>query len=274
MFEDPDDPADSQESGGRPMSLLGAVLWMIGAHLIAMWVTLLASWMFGRVYDLMVGVVCQAAGYFLALYAMLRVHAPEARIRDFIGFSRTSLVFIAIAPLVGIAAQFPGSWLQDQLYAWFPRETADLGPLDLFFQLSFPRRVAIAAAATFLGPVAEEVVFRGAAFTSVLNRHRPAAVIGVTALAFALIHPEVRDLPILIAMGLILGHLRWASGSLLPPILLHVAFNAVPFFYLLPAASRPAEEPTPLVHAAVGLAVVLAGVGLAHLAALRRARRE
>lgn len=252
------------------MSLLGAVMWMIGAHLIAMWVTLIVMWLFGRQTDLMVGVVCQAVGYLLALYAMLRLHAPSRRIRDFVGFRAPSLVFLLVAPLVGIAAQYPGSWAQEQIYALFPRESAGIGPLDLFFDLSFARRVAIAVAATVLGPIAEELVFRGATFTSIIDRHRPAVVIAVTAAAFTLIHSEPRDLPILFVMGLILGHLRWASGSLLPPILLHMAFNAVPFAYLLQVESMPPDEPTPGFQALAGLAVVVACVASTALSGRRR----
>ena len=247
------------------MTLLGAALWMMGAHLASQWVTLIVMWLFGRVHDLMILIVCQAVGYLLVLYAMLRVHAPKSRIRDFVGLRPTSIAFVVMAPIVGVAAQYPGSFAQEHLMRWFPSESADLGFLDVFFGLTFPRRVAIATAATLLGPIAEELIFRGAAFTSILARHRAMAVVVVTSVGFAVIHPDLRDVPILLVMGLILGHLRWASGSLLPPILLHVAFNAVPFAYLLPVDSMPPDERTPLLHALVGLAAVVACVAASHV---------
>jgi membrane protease YdiL (CAAX protease family) len=45
-------------------------------------------------------------------------------------------------------------------------------------------------------------------------------------------------------LGILLGYLRSSSGSLLPPILLHMGFNAVPFFDLF-GSERPAAGQEP-----------------------------
>lgn len=88
-----------------------------------------------------------------------------------------------------------------------------------------------AYAANFLvlavvGPVVEELLFRGAGF-SLLTRFGPAVAVGAVGLAFGLVHGLVEGLPILVAFGIGLTYLRSRTGSVYPGILLHVAFNAL-----------------------------------------------
>ncbi|MCX7702203.1 MAG: CPBP family intramembrane metalloprotease, partial [Gemmataceae bacterium] len=89
--------------------------------------------------------------------------------------------------------------------------------------------------------VVEELFFRGFLFNALLRHVRPGAVIVVTAILFGLFHifpggflAIERLLPSTL-MGLILGWVRWPSGSVLPGALLHLAHNGL----LLSAALFP-----------------------------------
>ncbi|HET7232121.1 MAG TPA: CPBP family intramembrane glutamic endopeptidase [Longimicrobium sp.] len=86
--------------------------------------------------------------------------------------------------------------------------------------------LAAGIATLLLGPLVEEVGYRGwiqGRFTRLLGVW-PALVI--TALVFAATHGRPRALPVLLATALVFGAARRLSGSLWLPIVLHVAANA------------------------------------------------
>lgn len=78
---------------------------------------------------------------------------------------------------------------------------------------------------TAVGPIVEELTFRGLGFT-LLQRYGDVVAVLVVGIAFGLVHGLVGGLPILVAFGLGLAYLRSRTRSLYPPILLHAAFNA------------------------------------------------
>lgn len=86
--------------------------------------------------------------------------------------------------------------------------------------------LANAVVIAVLVPIVEESLTRGLGFHLLAPHGRRAAVVG-TAIAFALAHGAVVDLPWVLATGLGLGYLRARSGSLYPCLLLHGAVNAV-----------------------------------------------
>jgi ABC-2 type transport system permease protein/sodium transport system permease protein len=136
--------------------------------------------------------------------------------------------------------------------------------------------------------VMEELFFRGFLFSALLGEQRQAgaatATIGSAAL-FALFHVlvpgglSVERLVSSLVMGLVLGWLAYASGSVVPGVLLHALHNSL---LLLLAYHEPqlirtgwlaqAQEHVPgWLLAASGMGVV---VGLGWLAWLTRTRRR
>jgi hypothetical protein len=117
-----------------------------------------------------------------------------------------------------------------------------------------------------LPAVGEELVLRGALLSSLVAflpprwpAAGPAIAVLATATAFALIHDPLR-LVFAFALGVALGALRLATGSLVPPIVAHATLNALTFF-VAPLVDDPslAYEPRP----ALGLACLAAGTALA-----------
>jgi membrane protease YdiL (CAAX protease family) len=76
-----------------------------------------------------------------------------------------------------------------------------------------------------VGPIVEELTFRGLGYSLLLPFGWVAAVVAV-GVAFGLVHGLVGGLPILVAFGCGLAYLRSRTGSIYPPILLHAGFNA------------------------------------------------
>ena len=84
-------------------------------------------------------------------------------------------------------------------------------------------------AVVVLTPVGEEILFRGFLFRGWLRSPRDAfAVIVITSLLWALIHVQYDWYTIgqIFIFGLLLGWMRWASGSTILTILLHALINS------------------------------------------------
>lgn len=77
-----------------------------------------------------------------------------------------------------------------------------------------------------VAPIVEETTYRGLGFAALNSVLGSSAAILVTGLAFGLSHGLVVALPVLSLFGAILAALRWRTGSLYPPIILHALFNA------------------------------------------------
>lgn len=77
-----------------------------------------------------------------------------------------------------------------------------------------------------LTPIAEELFFRGALMGCMMLRRFPRwAVILLPALLFAVMHLNPMGMLQIFFLALLLGYLRWASGSLWPSVGLHICNN-------------------------------------------------
>jgi membrane protease YdiL (CAAX protease family) len=89
--------------------------------------------------------------------------------------------------------------------------------------LAFASNAAVVA---LVGPVVEELLFRGLGYTLVGAFYGTVAAVVVTALAFAAAHGLLAGLPVLFAFGVAVALLRRATASVYPSIVLHCLFNA------------------------------------------------
>jgi len=86
--------------------------------------------------------------------------------------------------------------------------------------------IANAIAIAVFVPIVEEAACRGLGFRLLEAYGQPVAIVG-TAIAFALAHGAVTDLPWVLVTGLGLGYLRSRSRSLYPCVGLHAFVNGV-----------------------------------------------
>ena len=84
-----------------------------------------------------------------------------------------------------------------------------------------------------IAPIAEEILFRGLIFGALQKWLQPGWVICWTSLLFAIAHLELIGLVPLIALGAILGWVRFRTGSIGLSILLHAANNCLATFALM-----------------------------------------
>jgi membrane protease YdiL (CAAX protease family) len=83
-----------------------------------------------------------------------------------------------------------------------------------------------ALALALVGPIVEELTFRGLGFRLLERYGRTSAIVGI-GIAFGLWHGLIEAFPVLAAFGVGLAYLRARTGSLYPCIALHALFNGV-----------------------------------------------
>jgi uncharacterized protein len=83
-----------------------------------------------------------------------------------------------------------------------------------------------AVVTALLGPLVEELLFRGVGYYLLVQFGHWAAIV-VTGIAFALTHGIAVGLPIFFIIGVGLGYIRSRTESIYPAVLLHAAFNGI-----------------------------------------------
>jgi membrane protease YdiL (CAAX protease family) len=216
----------------------------MGIHLSFWWmVMLVGSVKESSSRDLISQLFCQVIAYGLGLFLLLRAKAPNAKIRDFISLRATNPWFFPLALMLGIAAWPLAAQLHGYIHELWPQDTNEYDFVTLFYEVSMSQRVLIALGVTAVGPLLEEVLFRGAIFGPMRKMYEPLQVVLLTALYFALAHIlQPRGVLPIFLIGILLGYLRVASGSMLPSAMLHMSFNAVPFIDLFSRDTPPTSD--------------------------------
>lgn len=154
---------------------------------------------------------------------------PEGAVPG-LGFAparRWAFGFAALA--IGLMMPFVGGALTE----WLARGhmvSQDIKQLGA--NTSLMLRIPLAIVVTTMGPLVEELLFRGVLLSAVSRRVGSAGAIVITALLFAVVHlPDLSFLwyavPNLVLLGLALGWLRVQSASIWPAVLAHGLNNAL-----------------------------------------------
>jgi len=147
----------------------------------------------------------------------------------------------------------------------FPRSGAELEDDAELFTGGIVSLITLCVVAPFV----EEMLFRGVFLRAFLGLYSPALAIVLSALLFGFAHLNIHQFVIASALGLVLGWLYYATGSLWPSIVGHAAYNGGIYAYArsFPDAGAgvlggfPLHDPSTLV-----IALVAFGFGLVSLA--------
>jgi len=104
-----------------------------------------------------------------------------------------------------------------------PQGMRDLGRTLRADGALLPALLALA----LLAPAVEELVFRGLLFGWLEGRWGGRVALVTSTLVFAAAHLEPMHVAMILPLGFVLGWMRLRSGSLLPPLIAHVANNAI-----------------------------------------------
>ena len=135
--------------------------------------------------------------------------------------------FLLLAAVIGVAAPLVGGWLTHWLAQGHP-VTQNISQLGESTPLGW--RVPLVLLVVSLGPLVEELLFRGVLLSALLQRWGSVAAVGLSSLVFALAHLpgldwQVFALPDLFLLALALAWLRLRSGSIWPSVVGHGANN-------------------------------------------------
>lgn len=254
LFNDDDadrEPPEEERWPSHPLSIPFAILWFFVAGMGAV----LALKVTTRIrdsasFDIVNAVACQALAYVACLAVMVRVHAPTRPLADAVGLRSTHWLLYPVAALLGASLQVPADWLELVVTRVWPIPAADLeDQLQMLSMTSPLQRVMVPIVAVCVGPLVEELFYRGMMQTG-LRRHTTSVTAVVTvAILFAAAHVTPQLLPVYAAVGAVLSILRATSGSVLPSLVAHMFFNAVAVVSLMVAGPSAALQSTPLPRA-------------------------
>ena len=136
--------------------------------------------------------------------------------------------------LLLVAWAMPTAALVGALLVWIvagDRESVTLRAISrLIAAQDTPAGILAMAAMVVLAPaIAEELFFRGWMQRRLERAVGPALAIGLSSLAFGLMHLDVVQSVAVLPASVLLGYVTWRTGSLWPAMLGHAAFNALGF---------------------------------------------
>lgn len=162
-----------------------------------------------------------------AIGQVLLVAVPLAVLRGVgmplaaVGLRRArALRHYAAALLFGASAWYLNMWLVHAL----PIRGEDTQLVQL---VDRPSTAVVLLVVAVAPAVCEEVLFRGVLVRGLATRFYPAIAVLAGALVFALYHLRVVQLVPTFTLGLLLGYLALASGSVLPGMLAHLTNNTI-----------------------------------------------
>lgn len=183
--------------------------------------------------DVLLLSVCQLGGLGLATAAgVIWVHGSDARLRDALDVRPVPAAVVVLAITAGLAMQFPLSELANLLAEVHPSFAIDEEARSALRRLvrvrSLGDAVAVSIAVVAIPAVSEELFFRGLLLPALGRRYGRGVGLALSALLFGAMHVMPVAIVYATVAGLVLGLVRLRTGSVLVPIAMHGAFNAVP----------------------------------------------
>jgi len=138
--------------------------------------------------------------------------------KDKVTWSPVSLYYLALSIIIWASVTFPIDYLLS-LMKWLPNILEDTFST---LQAGWLGIICIA----LLGPILEELLFRGAITKKLLEKYSPKKAIILSALIFGIIHINPIQVISATLIGLLLAWIYYKTASLIPCILIHVINNS------------------------------------------------
>ena len=208
--------------------------WSVGEGLLAvmvlLWSSAAAALLFSHVatgeWSLAPGSILApilgmaAAGLHVLLLLRIRVSWAD------LGFVPTARRWILLAVLMAV-----GFVVLSGLWGWLLQSlgrSAEQELITVVGEWEGVEALVVVLYGVSLAPLVEEALFRSALLLPLTRRIGARAGIGLTGVLFGLMHlSDPQAVPPLIVLGVGLGALRLASGSLWPPLVLHISNNLI-----------------------------------------------
>ncbi len=183
----------------------------------------------GLVSDLVTLGSLEGLVFGLAIFAVYSRYLAGQAWRYALGVRPTHPGLTALGLALGIALHAPADTLQGVVEHFFgppPEDQVLQRALLMRAEDQFGAAMMMLSTACVV-PLVEELMFRGAFFGALVRTTSAAVAAGVTGAAFVVCHFNTRIWLPLALVAVVMSGLRLLSGSVLPGIALHIAFNAV-----------------------------------------------
>ena len=220
------------------------LLWAAGAYVVLQ-ILVSALSLAGGVLDVVSLGAAEALVYTGGIALLLWIYERSTPLRPALGLRPThpALAFVGVG--LGASLKLPAEALTRIVERSFPTDDAQLVARAALYRTATLGDVARLLSVTcVVAPLVEELFFRGALYGRLAKSGAIGAAL-VTGFAFVVVHADPRHWPALFVVAAVLGFLRVTSGSLLPCLGLHVAFNALGVLTLVTgaaSATRPLES--------------------------------
>ena len=223
------------------IGVMQVILWTFGVRFaFVLSVLVVAALSPGREEDFVVQVALLSACN-LGACALFASRRQGRSWSETFAIRPTSFWLVLLAAALGVAAYLPADALAGSLERFWPMdESARKAHESWFMPRSFSYEVVLFAFVVWIGPFSEDLLFRGALYTGLRPAHRAAYAVWTTGLLFTIVH-DPRAWPAILPVAMLLGVVRALSGSLWPPLFLHIAFNATGFVMRFP---HPLGDPS------------------------------
>jgi membrane protease YdiL (CAAX protease family) len=274
---------EGQLNLNRPFSPLLAFAWTLSfVFVMQALATLLFRVRPAAADDIVSLASIEAAVCLLMASAVLYLHGKDVPLGASLGLRPTHPALLFLAMLLGFTVHFPAEAADIAVQRLIPSSALDLKrEMALLTADTAAGKAMILFFVACVGPLVEEVLFRGALFGA-LRRHRSFAATTFTVGAcFVVAHAAPAKWPALAVVAFTMTYVRSLSGSLFPTIAMHVVFNAITgvAFALGQVIDDPANRkieilPTVVFSAITGLLIVAIRYIASRAPAARRGRAE
>ncbi len=132
------------------------------------------------------------------------------------------LIYLTMSMIAGIYVQTTGYVNEQQITSWVS-ESLEGDPVVLGLLL---------VAVVVMGPVVEELVFRGYLQSALAEKMPPWVAVALSSLVFGAFHLELGAFPLLVLAGAGMGAVYQITGALWPAILMHMVSNGLSAFLI------------------------------------------
>lgn len=170
-----------------------------------------------------------AINFALGVAGLLGAYLYRVRNWQAFGFRPTTLKWIAISIALGVVG-FGLIFIVEAVYFHFITEANTQADFQAAANGGFAAVLLLLFTGAVLGPIGEELVFRGVVQSALEKFGSWVALFG-SSLMFATIHGPSVIFVVAFVMGLFFGAVFRLSGSIWPAVTLHVVYNGLTLIY-------------------------------------------
>ena len=237
-----------------PITVTLAVAWTLGAA-FCLWLLLSASVAYrpSSATDVVQLGGIEALVFVASVLWVLRVHGGDGSLAQSLGLRPTHPALPVLAVFLGFLLHFPAESIDAWVQRFRPESGQEVAAEAALLASDTPARlILVLVVIACVGPFVEELFFRGALFSALRKSHSLLMTTVVVSACFVIGHLNMGRWPALSVVALTITYVRAVSGSLLPALALHVAFNAATVLAFATGVATLGPSRVDLIPAALG----------------------